>query len=56
MTGYDRLLTRVDRGERPLHRPREWEAEARLRKKLHLISEKVASQGTIEVKLTKKRL
>ena len=33
VTGYDRLLARVDRGERPLHRPREWEAEARLRKK-----------------------
>ena len=28
-----KLLAQVDKGERPLHRPREWEAEARRRKK-----------------------
>ena len=33
VTGYERLLAQVDKGERPLHRPREWEAEARRRKK-----------------------
>jgi hypothetical protein len=34
VTGYERLLEQVDRGERPLHRPREWEAAARRRKKV----------------------
>ena len=34
VTGYERLLAKVDRGERPLHRPREWNAEARRQKKL----------------------
>ena len=33
VTGYKRLLAQVHRGERPLHRPREWEAEPRRRKK-----------------------
>ena len=28
-----KLLAQVDKGERPLHWPREWEAEARRRKK-----------------------
>ena len=28
-----KLLAQVDKGERPLHRPREWEAKARRRKK-----------------------
>ena len=32
--GYEKLLEAVDRGERPLHRPREWEAQARRQKKL----------------------
>ena len=33
VTGHERLLAQVDRGERPLHRPREWVAEPRRRKK-----------------------
>ena len=32
--GFERLLERVDRGERPLHRPRGWQAAARRRKKM----------------------
>ena len=32
VVGYDRLLEMVDRGERPLHRPREWNAAERRRK------------------------
>jgi hypothetical protein len=31
VTGYEKLLAKVDKGERPLHRPREWEAKARRR-------------------------
>ena len=34
VTGYERLLEQVDRGERPLHRPREWQAAARRRRKM----------------------
>ena len=34
VVGYDRLLEKVDGGERPLHRPREWNATERRKKKL----------------------
>ena len=34
VVGYERLLEAVDRGERPLHRPREWQAGERRKKKL----------------------
>ena len=34
VTGYKKLLAKVDKGERPLHQPREWEVEARKRKKI----------------------
>lgn len=34
VVGYDRLLERVDGGERPLHRPREWNAAERRKRKL----------------------
>ena len=34
MAGFERLLEKVDRGERPLHRPREWQAVARRKNKL----------------------
>ena len=34
VTGFERILDQVDRGERPLHRPRTWNAEARRKKKL----------------------
>ena len=34
VTGYERILEKVDKGERPLHRPRTWNTEARQKKKL----------------------
>ena len=34
VTGFERILDKVDKGERPLHRPRTWNAEARRQKKL----------------------
>ena len=34
VSGFERILDKVDKGERPLHRPRTWNAEVRRKRKL----------------------
>ena len=52
VTGHEKLLAQVDKGERPLHRPREWEAEARKRKKSR--SQEVKKSRSQEVKKSRR--